>query len=50
MPGFGQAATCVDAKHHCVEDRVSDVWDGNGRGILLDVVAIKHGPEGVGGG
>ena len=42
--------TGVDAPHHGLEDGPADVGDGDGGGLLLLVVAVKHGAEGVGGG
>ena len=36
--------TCVDGTHHGGKDRPLDVWHRDGRGLLLLVVAVKHGP------
>lgn len=42
-----KGGTCVDAAHHGFKDVEADVGDGDSGGLLLLVVAVKHGAEGV---
>lgn len=46
----GRARTGVNTPHHGLKDGPADVGDGDSGGLLLFVVAIKHGAEGVRGG